>query len=171
MADYHSHIVIQPSVPLVDMSPLEDLLLSHMLQSEEDGDALYLFAELSIDSMPSINVGELRAAFQESLSFESQILPAVKLWLDKVCDLDDDEDTDFDFDAVVEYPAYQLILQDIVRRSATVNYFTIEGAYTCTKMRPDGFGGVAGLVHAGGIRVQGTSELIESYILEAGFTD
>ncbi|MFP1132931.1 hypothetical protein [Asticcacaulis sp. W401b] len=176
MADYHSPTVIQPFIPLCEMSPLEHLLLGQMLQSEAGGakgDCLYFFAELSPETYVTVNAGELRAAYQASLDFESQILPAAKLWIDKIRDLDDDAETAFDFifDVNLPYPAYQILLQDIVQRSATVNYFTIEGAYTCTKMRPDGFGGIAGIVHAKGIKVQGTSELIERFILEAGFSD
>ena len=164
MADYHSPTVIQPDVPLADISPLERLLLTSMLEFEIEGAGIYLYAELSISASPEVRIGDLRAAYQESLGFESQVLPAVKVWIDNVSGAEDDEYADFDFDAHTDYSAYQLMLQDIVRRSSEVVYFTIEGAHTCTKMRPDGFGGWACLVHADGIEFQSTSGFLEMAI-------
>ncbi|MFP1133172.1 hypothetical protein [Asticcacaulis sp. W401b] len=166
MADYHSPTVIQPNLPLADISPLERLLLGAMFDAEVDGDGLYLCAELSIDTLPFVGVGELRASYAESLGFESRLLAPVQLWLDQVSEAADLEDTYFDFDAHLEEPAYQIMLQDIVRRSATIGYFIIEGAYTCTKMRADGFGGWAGLIHANGIRVESTRDVIERFFGE-----
>ncbi|MDC7684379.1 hypothetical protein PQU92_13920 [Asticcacaulis sp. BYS171W] len=171
MADYHSPSVVDPKVPLVDMSPLEQLLLTHIYESEPADGGVYLFAELSVDTMPSVNVGKLRVAYAESLAFESRILPAVKLWIDKVSDAEDAEETDFDFDAHLDTYAHEVILQDIVRRSPTVSYFTIETAHTCTKMRSDGFGGSASLIHADGIEFQSTTGFLEMAISALNLPD
>lgn len=46
MADYHSPTIIQPSIPNVDMTPLERLVLTNIFDFEPHGDALYLFTEL-----------------------------------------------------------------------------------------------------------------------------
>ena len=45
MADYYSPTIVQQVIPLTDMTPLERLILSHVFDSEPDGDGLYLFAE------------------------------------------------------------------------------------------------------------------------------
>jgi hypothetical protein len=45
MADYFSPTVIQPTIPADDVTPLERLLLTHILGAEPDGDGLYFYAE------------------------------------------------------------------------------------------------------------------------------
>ena len=37
---------------------------------------------------------------------------------------------------------------DIIRRSATLRYVTAVSAFTCSTMRPDGFGGRAAVITA-----------------------
>ncbi|ADU15366.1 hypothetical protein [Asticcacaulis excentricus] len=164
MTDYHSTSVVDPKIPLSDMSPLELFLLTQFFQSDLEAEGLFLYAEQSIDHMPTVLVGALRQAYADSLAFESQILPAVRLWLDEVSDADADSETDFDLDAHLNTYPYEVILQDIVRRSPTLSYLTVEVAHTCTKMRPDGFGGSATLIHAEGIEFQSTSGLLEMAI-------
>ena len=38
MADYFTPTVIQPAIPVADITPLERLLLSHIFNAELDGD-------------------------------------------------------------------------------------------------------------------------------------
>ena len=45
MADYHSPTVIQPAIPVADITPLERLLLSHIFQVEAGGDGLYFYED------------------------------------------------------------------------------------------------------------------------------
>ncbi len=42
--------------------------------------------------------------------------------------------------------SWEPIFQDIVRRSSTLTQITAMTAFTCSKMRPDGFGGMAILI-------------------------
>ena len=53
-------------------------------------------------------------------------------------DLGEDE-FELDFSMI----GYDLIFQDIVRRSPDLDHVQIIAAWTCTKMRPDGFGAVS----------------------------
>jgi len=62
--------------------------------------------------------------------------------------------------------AWELILQDIVRRSPTLDHVTIVSAFTCTKMRPDGFGGMAVLITADTIRGKSTNDFLEDLLAE-----
>ena len=167
MADYYSPFVISPPAPFADITPLEYLLLTHMLQSEEREDGLYLFCERDVECMPAVRAGELRQAYAGSFGVESSILSAVQLWLEEIIATEDDDDTDFDLDAHLEHSPYLMMLQDITRRSKAVTYFTLSGAYTCTKMRADGFGGWAALIYADDIRMQSTNDLLETFINEA----
>jgi hypothetical protein len=45
VADYYTPTVIQQTIPVVDMTRLERLLLSYVFSSEPDGDGLYFYAE------------------------------------------------------------------------------------------------------------------------------
>jgi hypothetical protein len=59
------------------------------------------------------------------------------------------------------------MFQDIVRRSNTLRYVTAVSALTCSKMRPDGFGGMAMLITASKIMGKSTSDIIEDFLNEA----
>ena len=58
------------------------------------------------------------------------------------------------------------ILQDIVRRSTTVDYVTVVSAFTCSKMRPDGFGGMAMLITPERIFCKSTEEMLGDFLNE-----
>ena len=61
----------------------------------------------------------------------------------------------------------EFILQGIVKRSSTPNHIAIVTSFTCTKMRPDGFGGMAVLVTADAIKGKSTQDLIGDFLDEA----
>jgi hypothetical protein len=63
--------------------------------------------------------------------------------------------------------SWEAIFQDIVRRSASLRYVTATSAFTCSKMRPDGFGGMAVLITATAIMGKSTSAIIEDFLAEA----
>ena len=50
MANYHTPTVIQPTIPDVDMTPLERLLLSHIFSAEPDGDGLYFYKNILLST-------------------------------------------------------------------------------------------------------------------------
>jgi hypothetical protein len=62
---------------------------------------------------------------------------------------------------------WEFIFQDIVRRSRSLRYVTAVSAFTCSKMRPDGFGGMAVLITAGAVMGKSTSDIIEDFMAEA----
>lgn len=55
-----------------------------------------------------------------------------------------------------------------MRRSKTLRYVTAVSAFTCSKMRPDGFGGMAVLITAEAVTGKSTSDIIEDFLTEAG---
>ncbi len=59
-------------------------------------------------------------------------------------------------------------IQDIVRRSTTLRYVTAVSSFSCSKMRPDGFGGMAVLITADRIVGKSTSDILEDFLAEAG---
>ena len=66
MADYFSPTVIQPSIPVADMTPLEHLALSAIFDSEPDDDALYFHSSDGPNDMIWLSSHELRAAIAAS---------------------------------------------------------------------------------------------------------
>jgi hypothetical protein len=60
--------------------------------------------------------------------------------------------------------SWQTIFQDIVRRSATLRYVTAVSAFTCTKMRADGFGGMAVLITADTVMGKSTSDIVTDFL-------
>jgi hypothetical protein len=63
--------------------------------------------------------------------------------------------------------SWESIFQDIVRRSASLRYVTAVSAFTCSRMRPDGFGGMAVLITATAVLGKSTSDIIEDFMAEA----
>ena len=63
--------------------------------------------------------------------------------------------------------SWESIFQDIVRRSATLRYVTAVSAFTCSRMRPDGFGGMAVLITPSAVIGKSTNDVIEDFLAEA----
>lgn len=137
MADYHSPTVVQPSIPMSDMTPIELLLLTAMFESEPDGDALYLFAPVYMDDMPVLEIDEVRTALAES--GEGRTAAFIRDQLAKV----DCGDAFLQLEAEIPW---ETAFQDIVQRSATIEHVEIVTSFICSKMRPDGFGGAVTII-------------------------
>src|SRR3546814_3176261 len=91
MADYFCSTVVQPTIPLSAMTPLERLILSGIFSSDADGDGLYFYAEQGANDMPAYPVDEVRAALALSGDVESAAADTVRAGL---ADLGDDDASD-----------------------------------------------------------------------------
>jgi hypothetical protein len=160
MADYHSPTVVQPTIPNADITPLERLLLTRIFQAEPDGDGLYFFAEIGPSDGFNLSVEDLRAAFAQSAGIAST---ASAYFAKLMVDIGD-SDTHIEID--LSGTSWELIFQDIVRRSPTLDHLTVVSAFTCTKMRPDGFGGMAVLITADVIKAKSTNDILEDFLAE-----
>ncbi|WP_020088093.1 hypothetical protein [Hyphomicrobium zavarzinii] len=76
----------------------------------------------------------------------------------------DDAEIDLEFDKL----SWADILQDIVRRSPTLDYISVVSAFTCSRMRPDGFGGGVVLVTADAISSRSTLDILDDLLLSQG---
>jgi hypothetical protein len=158
MADYHSPTIVQPSIPVVAMTPLERLILTSVFDCEPDGDALYLFTELGPRDMFEIPGAELRAAFSDSAGTGSRIRDYLQHTMDAT-------DTSLEFVEVdISGMSWNFILQDIVRRCQALDYIYVLTAFTCTRMRPDGFGGMVVFVTEDNVEGKSTFELLNEFI-------
>lgn len=172
MAGYHSPTVIQQTIPSGDMTPLERLLLSHIFDAEEHDDGLYFHAETGPSDCLTLPLAELRATFAAS-DVSSTATTHIAERLNGV----GADDTSIEIDLSGRFlgsgqrpaqgQAWELILQDIIRRSPTLDHVTTFSAFTCTKMRPDGFGGMAVLITADTIRGKSTNHFLGDLLAES----
>jgi hypothetical protein len=162
MADYFTPTVIQPAIPAGDITPLERLLLSHIFNAEPDGEGVYFYADEGPADMVWLDRGPLEAALaQSAAASESTATTVVAGQLAEVPA--DNVEIELDFSD----RCWESIFQDIVRRSKTLRYVTAVSAFTCSKMRPDGFGGMAVLITPAAVLGKSTSDIIENLLAEA----
>jgi hypothetical protein len=166
MADYFTPTVIQPAIPAGDITPLERLLLSHIFVAEPDGESLYFYADERPADMIWIDRAPIEAALAQSkTAVDSTAVGVVTEQLARVPA--DNVEIELDLSGS---SCWESIFQDIVRRSVTLRYVTAVSAFTCSRMRPDGFGGMAVLITPSAVIGKSTSDIIEDFLAEA-FTD
>ena len=154
MADYFSLTVIPEIIPNADMTKLELLLLSHMFDADSDGDGTYFHSWQGPSDLIWVDRAELTAALEAARGSDSQARGYVA---EKLTNATSDDDTiELDMSGI----SWEVILQDIVRRSAKLRYITVTTAFTCSKMRADGFGGMALFITADAIKGCSTTEFL-----------
>jgi hypothetical protein len=136
------------------MTPLERLLLTKIFESELDGDGLYFFAEI----MPAEQIELPIEALAASDGVASETATFVLGHIKNIGE--DDSDVEFD----LSMTSWEFIFQDIVRRSATLDHVTVVSAFTCSRMRPDGFGGMAILITADAIMGKSTGDILADFL-------
>lgn len=164
MANYFSPTVIQQPIPVADMTPLERLVLSLIFDAEPDGGAMYFHASLGPSDAIGLSIDDLRTAFEVSAGIDSTTTTYVAERL--AAAPAGDTEIEIDFSGM----SWEFIFQDIVRRSATLRYVTAVTSFTCSKTRPDGFGGVAVLITADAIRGKSTYDILEELLTEMDYT-
>jgi hypothetical protein len=162
MADYYTPTVIQQTIPEADMTPLERLLLSHVFDAERDSEGWYFFSEVGPVDMTAIGRAALEAALAAS---ELDTDNTANAFVSKLlADLKDDELQDEHLGIDFSETSWESILQDIVRRSPTLRYVSAVSSFTCSRMRPDGFGGAVVVISADAILGKSTTDLLEEFI-------
>ena len=162
MANYLSPTVIQQPIPVADMTPLERLVLSLIFDAEPDGEALYFHASLGPSDAIGLSIDDLRTAFEASAGIDSTAAAYIAERLAALSAGDTEIEIDF------SGTSWEFIFQDIVRRSSTLRYVTAGTSFTCSKMRPDGFGGMAILITADAIVGKSTNDILEDFLAEKG---
>jgi hypothetical protein len=160
MADYYSPTVVQQTIPNVDMTKLEQLLLSRIFNADPDGDGLYFHTWEGPSDMFWVDRAELEAALAASEGMESAVNAVVAEQLKKAGG--DEGEIELD----LSLTSWEYLLQSIVRRSATLRYVTAVTAFTCSKMRVDGFGGAALFITADAVKGHSTDEFLADCLSE-----
>jgi hypothetical protein len=122
------------------MTPLERLVLSHVFDAERDGDGWYFFSEQGPADMILVERAALEAALAQSQAPGENV--ANTLVREHLTKLQAAEPGAPLADLDLSTTSWEFIMQDIVRRSPTLNYVSAVSSFTCSRMRPDGFGGM-----------------------------
>ena len=154
MADYFFQTIIQPTIPNVDMTPLERLVLGCIFDAEPDGDGVYYFAGVAPNDVFEVPVEQLQTAFAASADIPSHLRDHLA---ERIARIDANE-TDIDLD--LSGTSWEFIFQDIVKRSPPLDHVTAVTSFTCSRMRPDGFGGMAVLITADAIKGKSTEDIL-----------
>ncbi len=160
MADYYTPTVIPELIPNADMTKLEYLLLTRIFEADCDGDRTYFHSWEGPQSLIRVARSELEAALAASRGSQSQVLDFVQFQFEKA--EVSFEDIELDLSAI----SWEHIVQDIVRRSPTLRYVTVTAAFTCSRMRADGFGGMAVFITAENIKWCSTTEFLSDCLAE-----
>lgn len=160
MADHFETTIVDPSIPRCDILPIELLILREIFTLDADGDALYLHTDNCTAQILYITASDLSDA---CLATEPEcvaktvanvgLLSAHSANASVAIDLSDDGWTD--------------ILADIVKRSTTLDYLTVETGYSCSKPIRDGFGGRAIYIDGETIAHMSTHDWLRRMIAEA----
>ena len=161
MADYYTPTVVDPAIPLSAILPIERMFLAQVFDEELVGDAVYYFSEDGANDLISLPAAEVRSALDVATPETSRL--AQKLSDEQPDAILAEDDIELDMCGEV----WPDVLQDIVRRSTELRELTVTMAFTCSKMRPDGFGGLAMLITAAAIRSESTHTLFDRFYKEA----
>jgi hypothetical protein len=160
MADYFTPTVIQPNIPIADMTPLERLVLCRFFESEEHASALYFFSETGPCDLLCFCTNELGEAIDASSGIASTLLHHARSTLATAAS--EHGTVTLDLSAI----SYEVVLQDIVKRSQTISSISVTAAMTCSKMRADGFGGFVTLITQDDIIGESTTGLLEKWLAD-----
>jgi hypothetical protein len=160
MADYFSPTVVQPNIPLADMTPLEQLLLRRIFSCDDQGDNIYFFAEQGANDLPVYPIGDVRTALVASEDIPSATADIVRAELAKLVP----DAGYFEIETTDAKTSWEAIFQDVVRRSSALSYVVVVSSWTCTKMLSDGFGGMAIVITADEVMVRSTDSMIDEMI-------
>lgn len=154
MADYFCQMVISPDIPLTAMTALEYRILGEMFETEMAGEDVYFFASHGPNDFFFIEIAEARRLLEADAGITSSVRDIV---IQELAGCDPDA---LELELDMSTTGFEGIFQDIVRRSA-LGHVGVEAAWTCSKMRPDGFGGAATLITADAIESISTSAWLD----------
>ncbi|WP_432769512.1 MAG: hypothetical protein HEQ22_01875 [Sphingopyxis sp.] len=155
MADYHSPTIVRPDIPRSAMSLLEHRLLIGMFSHEGGEDAVYFFAEDYVNDLLHLDLPEVHRLLEDDPFPDSYAVTVIREHLRKLDPAEGELALDM---SVIDYEG---IFQDIVKRCDALDDVEVVAAWTCTKMRPDGFGGMATLITADAIETMSTASFLD----------
>ncbi len=134
MDDLETTIVINPAIPLVDITELERLVLSSVFDAGEVDNALLLYTDRGAALTFSLAAGDLSAAYETSRRAPKSELNRIvaECWRDQI---DGRDRIEID----LRPSSWEFILQDIVARSETLSEVRVLEWSRHSSQRPDSF--------------------------------
>jgi len=161
MADYYTPTVVDPVIPVSAILPIEAMFLSQVFDEDVENGIAYYFSEDGASDLIFFDPKEVREALDAADHASSRLVAKL---LDEHADaIQGDEEFELDMAGDL----WPDVLQDIVRRAPDLQDLTVTMAFTCSKMRPDGFGGLAMLITARTIRSESTHTLFDRFYKDA----
>ena len=161
MADYYTPAVIEPMIPLKAMLPIERLFLGQVFDEAVEGETAYYSSADGANDLIFLEPEAVRFALDAGGAETSSLVRQLRAEHAEAIAADEEIELDMCGDL------WAGVLQDIVRRSPDLDHLTVTMAFTCSKMRSDGFGGLAMLITAAAIRSESTNTLFERFYAEA----
>lgn len=161
MADYYTPTVVDPVIPVSAILPIEAMFLGQVFNADVENGIAYYYSEDGASDLIYLDPKEVREALEATDHVSSRLVARL---LDEHAEaIQSDEEIEFDMAGDI----WPDVLQDIVRRAPDLQELTVTMAFTCSKMRPDGFGGLAMLITASTIRSESTHTLFDRFYKEA----
>ena len=148
MADYATPTVVIPALPVDCIDPVERFILTSVFEHQLWDGALHLYAQEGVDDELFVSRQTLDAVLDMVEPGTHRLAMLLAAQIRETSQASDPQPL-ICFINELE-PAR--VLQGIVRRyPGQVPHVVIQQALTCSRMRPDGFGGAATFIHAEGI--------------------
>lgn len=161
MANYYTPIAVQQPIPAIDLTTLERLLLAEIFDMQVDDDALYFSSDEGASDMLYLDAEQLRPCLDDPAA------EGTTAWAQVVDRYAEAVRGDGELEIDASGGWWETILQDVVRRSDTLDHLSVVASFTCDKLRSDSLGGMAILITATQIRGQSTHDLMAQFIAEA----
>lgn len=162
MAEYRFPTVVTPEIPSADMTPLEALILSTAFDETPVAAGSYFHARFGPSDILTIDAPTVRRALEASAGIESPVLEHVTSLIEELDAQGEDVPDDLDIDVSDGGHGWAEILEAVVDRSETIDEIVVTAAFTCSKMRPDGFGGSVMRISKEGTQYASTHNMLHT---------
>lgn len=164
MTDIETRITSYPPIPLCDLTPLDRLVLSHVLDCSETDESFVLFTDLGPTNPIRVRRGDLLEAYHASACHADSALNIfianqIIALLPPASDCDANACVDIDLSA---FP-WQFVVQDAVARSSTLREVVVIQWMNHPSQRPDSFGASVSLITARAIHHATSEDLLARF--------
>ncbi|CVI63018.1 hypothetical protein CFBP4996_27130 (plasmid) [Agrobacterium leguminum] len=168
MTTLETRIYTYPPIPLADISPLEMLILTNVLECSETDTGLVLFTDFGPTNTIRVARSELADAYRASAHYAeepvnvfiaSRVLALLPAGGNAV-----EEDAMLDID-LSQFP-WQFVVQGIVARSADLREVTVIQWMNHPSQRPDSYGAGVSLITARAIHHASSEDLLARFRLQ-----
>lgn len=161
MTDYYTPTVVDPVIPVSAILPVETMFLAQVFNEDVENGIAYYYSEDGASDLIYLDPKEVHEALEATDHVSSRLV--AKLLDEHAEAIQGAEEIELEMAGDL----WPDVLQDIVRRAPDLQELTVTMAFTCSKMRPHGFGGLAMLVTADKIRSESTHTLFDRFYKEA----